>query len=163
MTRYRLPEPLRVLKRNQPSYAYIELAALPKMRSKFSSRLHKKFALAAKEQPWVPGDNNTLTLSATPDEIADWIGFPKASDGKVHVGKLRDRFLNKIEADFADVRAFRLEVVPQEPGGQGNPLVAVDFVLHMAPPSRHTVPMLFKPSEDVVRIGHKDIVQFPGF
>jgi hypothetical protein len=158
--RYRLPEPLRALMRSQPSYAYIELAALPKMRSKYSSRLYKKFALAAKEQPWVAGDDNRLTVTGTPDEIADWIGFPLQANGKVHVGKLRDRFLKKVDENFADIRAFRVEVVPQEPGGRGNPLVAVDFVLHLAPPSRHTVPMLFKPSEDVVRIGHKDIVQY---
>lgn len=158
--RYRLPEPLRILMRTQPSYAYIELAALPKMRSKFSSRLYKKFALAAKAQPWVPGDDNTLTVTGTPAEIADWIGFPLEANGKVHVGKLRDRFLKKIVADFIDVRAFRLEVLPQEPGGRGNPLVAVDFVLYLAPPPRHTVPMFFKPSEDKVRIGNKDVIQY---
>ncbi|MHA6642731.1 RepB family plasmid replication initiator protein [Mesorhizobium sp. A623] len=158
--RYRLPESLRILMRNMPSYAYIELAALPKMRSKFSSRLYKRFALAAKEQPWVPGDDNTLTLTGTPDEVSDWIGFPKEAKGRVHVGKLRARFLKKVEADFADVRAFRLECSPRVSKARGNPITEIDFILHLAPPSRHTVPMFFKPSEDVARVSHKDVIQY---
>nr|WP_281407251.1 RepB family plasmid replication initiator protein [Mesorhizobium sp. M8A.F.Ca.ET.207.01.1.1] len=158
--RYRLPEPLRVLMRNQREYAYIELAALPKMRSKFSSRLYKQLALRAAKQKWVPGDDNTITVSGTPDEVAEWIGFPKEANGKVHVGKLRARFLDKVESDFADVRAFRLEYVPHEPGGRGNPLARVEFVLHLAPPPRHSVPMFFKPSDSTVRVGNKDIIGY---
>ena len=154
--KYRLPEPLRAMMRNMPSYAYLELAALPKMRSKFSSRLYKLLVLKAKDQPWIAGDDNVISVSGTPDEIADWIGFPKEKDGRVHVGKLRARFLDKVVDDFADVRAFRLEYSPEAPGGRGNPLGMVTFALHLAPPSRHTVPMFFKPSNDVGRIGGKD-------
>lgn len=158
--RYRLPEPLRILMRNQPTYAYLELAALPKMRSKFSSRLYKLFVLRAKDKQWVAGDDNTITVSGTPDEIADWIDFPKEANGRVHVGKLRVRFLDKVVADFADVRAFRLEYNAEEPGGRGNPLGMVTFSLHLAPPSRHTVPMFFKPSDDIARIGGKDLPMY---
>ncbi|MFD2054203.1 replication initiation protein [Mesorhizobium calcicola] len=154
--RYRLPEPLRVLMRDQRQYAYVELAALPRMRSKFSTRLYKMFALKAKDRPWVPGEDNVITVSGTPDEVADWIGFPKEADGRVHGGKLRARFLEKAIEDFADVRAFRMEMDLKQ-GGRGNAIQAVTFTLHLSPPSRHTVPMFFKPSDDKVRVGNKDV------
>ena len=106
---FSLPEPLRELMRRQPTYAYVELAALPAMKSKFSARLYRRLALAASKEKWVPGRENAVELYATVDELADWIGWPRAKDGSVHSGKLRDRFLKRIGDDFAAVRAFRLE------------------------------------------------------
>lgn len=158
--RYRLPDPLRVLMRKPPEFAYIEMAALPKMRSKFSSRLYKMAALLASKRKWVAGDDNVITIEGTPDEVADWVGFPKEQDGRVHAGKLRARFLAKVVDDFVDVRAFRLECEVVEGKGRGKPIQSVVFRLHLAPPSRHTVPMFFKPSEDVFRIGSKDLPQY---
>jgi hypothetical protein len=157
--RYRLPEPLRELMRRQPSYGYVELAALPKMRSKFSSRLYRKLALATSRRKWEAGGDNTVIVSGTPDEIADWIGFPREKDGRVHVGKLRKRFLSRVEADLADVRAFTFKVDLDEPGGRGNPLVGVKFVLRLNPRSRHMTASTFNPANAAGfrRVGGKDL------
>lgn len=156
---YRLPEPLRVLMSEQRAYAYVELAAFPKMRSKFSSRLYRVLALRAKGQPWTPGGENVVTVTATPDEIARWVGFPVSQDGRVHSGKLKERLLNKLEDDFAAVRAFRLEF-QLEHGGRGNALRKVTFRLHLSPPERHTVPMFFNPKQDIARIGGTDAPEY---
>ncbi|MBP0439127.1 hypothetical protein [Tianweitania sediminis] len=157
--RYRLPEPLRVLMREQHSYAYLELAALPRMRSKFSSRLYRVLALKARAAPWKPGQENVLRVSATPDEVAGWVGFSVAAGGRVHVGKLKERFLSKVVADFAGVRAFRLSM-DLDQGGRGNALREIVFSLAVMPPARHTVPMFFDPRTDVARVGGKDSKEY---
>lgn len=158
--RYRLPDPMRALMRKPPQYAYIEMSALPKMRSKYSSRLYKMAALRSSKQKWIAGDDNTILIEGTPDQVADWIGFPKERDGKVHAGKLRARFLSKVVSDFVDVRAFRLECEVVDGKGRGSPIETVRFRLHLAPPSRHTVPLFFKPSEDIARVGSRDLPQY---
>jgi hypothetical protein len=157
--RYRLPEPMRELMRRQPSYAYIELAALPRMRSKFSSRLYKKLALATSKEKWTPGGKNEVAISGTPEEVATWIGFPREKDGKLHVGKLRRRFLDRVKDDFKDVRAFRMSVKLDEPGGRGNPLAKITFTLRLNAPSRHMTASTFSPADAQGwrRIGSKDL------
>lgn len=157
--RYRLPEPLRELLRRQPSYGYIELAAFPRMKSKFSGRLYKKLALATAKQKWTPGGDNTVTVSGTPDEVATWIGFPREKDGKLHVGKMRRRFLERVKDDFKDVRAFRMSVKLDEPGGRGNPLAKITFTLRLNAPSRHMTASRFSPADaqGYKRIGSKDL------
>jgi len=158
--RYRLPEPLRELMRDQRSgYAYVELTAFPRMKSKFSSRLYKRFALLARQSPWKAGESNAVTIRATPDEIAAWVGFPVGRDGRVHGGKLKDRVLDKLGHDFRDVRAFSLDV-RLDHGGRGNALRGVDFTIRVAPPAHHTVPMTFDPCKDRVRVGAKDVAEY---
>ncbi len=158
--RYRLPAPVRDLLGSQPRYAYLELAALPSMCSKYSLRLYKRMALEASSRKWVPGEDNTLRFSPTPAEFANWIGFPVTADGGVTAGKLRERVLDHLARDFAGVRAFRLSVSPRRGTGRGAPLVAIDVEITLAAPDRHAVPMFFHPSLDRLRPGYKDVEEY---
>lgn len=158
--KYRLPEPLRELMASQESYAYVELAALPQMDSKFSSRLYRRLAYAASKTRWKPGADNTVVVSATVDELADWVGFPRLADGKVHGGKLKERFLSKIDGDFAAVRAFALEVWEVRGEGRGSPLNGLVFTLRLRAPALHTVHAIFKPSKDTARVGAADFIKY---
>lgn len=154
--KFSLPEPLRELMRRQPTYAYIELAALPAMRSKFSARLYRRLALAASKEKWVPGRENVVEVYATTDELAHWIGWPRQKDGSVHSGKLRDRFLKRIDDDFASVRAFALECEEDRASTRGRPLLGITFRLRLQPPSRHTVRVPAVVQRGEFRPGFKD-------
>ncbi|MBX3576270.1 MAG: RepB family plasmid replication initiator protein [Rhizobiaceae bacterium] len=158
--RYRLPAPLRDLLGSQPRYAYLELAALPSMSSKYSLRLYKRLALEASERKWAAGQDNTFRLSPTPSEFAGWVGYPLEADGTVRAGKLRERVLDKIDEDFAGVRAFGLTVTPRRGSGRGAPLVAIDLDVTLRAPDPRTVRCFFNPNTDPLRPGDKDIERF---
>ncbi|WP_187970713.1 hypothetical protein [Aquibium microcysteis] len=160
VVRYRLPAPIRELLGTQPRYAYLELAALPTMSSKYSLRLYKRLALEASKRKWVPGEDNTIRLSPTPAELAGWVGFPLDASGGVKAGKLRERVLDHLPKDFADVRAFRIAVAPRKGGGRGAPVEAIDIELTLSPPERRAVRLFFQPSLDPVRVGRKDLEEY---
>lgn len=160
IVRYRLPAPIRELLGTQPRYAYLELAALPSMSSKYSLRLYKRLALEASARKWVPGEDNTVRLSPTPAELAAWVGFPLDANGNVKAGKLRERVLDHLEKDFADVRAFRLSVTPRKGSGRGAPIEAIDIDITLRAPDRRAVRLFFRPSLDPVRVGRKDLEKY---
>src|SRR5690606_2610641 len=70
--RYSLPEPIRILMRSMPAYAYLELAPLSQMKSKYSVRLYRVLAAAAAKEKWVPGRDNRVIVSATLEDLYRW-------------------------------------------------------------------------------------------
>jgi len=160
--RYRLPAPIRDLLATQPRYAYLELAALPAMSSKYSLRLYKKLALAAAGRKWEAGQDNRIVLSPTPAEFAAWIGYPLDADGTVKPGKLKERVLGRIADDFRKVQAFEATVTPRKgPGrGRGGRVEAIDIEIRLRAPDRRAVRCFFRPSEDPLRPGDKDVEKY---
>lgn len=161
---YTLPRPIRALMATQSEYAYLELAALPRMESKYSSRLYRVLAWTARKRKWKPGGENRFSLSHTPEQLADLVGFPRLN-GKLQVGKLRERFITKIESDFADVRAFTVRVrCEHAPKRRGNPLVSVVLDVDLSPPSQRAARnrVLFRRvrNGDAPRVGGKDSRQY---
>lgn len=158
--KYKLPDPLRDLLATQRRYAYLELSALPLMSSKYSIRLYKRLVLEASAKKWDFDSDNTIRLSPTPHEFASWIGFPVDANGRVKVGKLRERVLSKIADDFRTVQAFTVSLTPRQGFGRGAPLAAIDIEIQLRAPSRHRVAGFFKPSADTVRVSFADTEQY---
>lgn len=141
LVHFALPAPIKSALCAKSDYAYIEIAALPAMRSKFVSRLYKALVaeLKASGRQWVKGAENKVTITATVDQVASWVCFPKEKDGSVRPGKLKERVLDLAAAQFKDVRAFGLEVVLIVAKTRGNPITDVRFELTLNPPSHHQV------------------------
>ncbi|WSH00280.1 RepB family plasmid replication initiator protein [Rhizobium ruizarguesonis] len=135
---YQLPEPLRIAMSDRARYAYVELAALPAMSSTYSSRLYRRLvaAIAESGKRWVVDGDNVVMVEATPRELADWVSFPRSRDGSLHVGKLRERVLSGLAADFAAVSAFNFSMLTHAGAGRGRPLERITFRLELAAPSR---------------------------
>ncbi|MCV3768901.1 hypothetical protein [Rhizobium sp. TRM95796] len=148
LVHFALPAPIKTALTAQSAYAYVEVAALPAMRSKFITRLYKALvaALKATGRRWVKNGDNKVTVTATVEQVADWICFPREKDGSVRPGKLRERVLDIAAAQFQDVQAFGLKVVPVSAKTRGNPLVEVRFELSLNPPSHHHSRALFDAS-----------------
>lgn len=136
---YQFPEPIHALMRRMPRYAYIELAAVGdgRMSSKYSQALYRYLAAAASEVKWSPDEDatNSVTVSLSPDELADVVGFPRK--GPAPFGKLQERVLRHVETDFAGVRRFRTQVEIVRKPGRGRPVTSVDFHLQVAAPSHY--------------------------
>jgi hypothetical protein len=162
--RFALPEPICALMRSQPRYAFVELAAMSSMRCRYSSRLYRVLALEAAKATWEPGADNTVIVSATPDDLAGWVGFPRRKDGTVAYGKLKERLLSFIadgeQGDLASVQRFATEIREVRKPGRGHPVERIKFVLTLRPPSYRMIRCSFKPSEDVARVGGKDLPEY---
>lgn len=154
---YQLPEPLRVVMSDRARYAYIELAALPAMSSTYSSRLYRRLVAAVAEsgKRWQAGEDNAVVVEATPDDLASWVSFPRDRDGRVHVGKLRERVLAGLQKDFASVTAFGFSMTTHVGSGRGRPLERIAFRLELAAPSRFKTRITYTP-EDMRFVGGGD-------
>ncbi|WP_139975228.1 RepB family plasmid replication initiator protein [Ochrobactrum sp. CGA5] len=143
--RYSLPKPVRDLMRSMPSlYAYLELAPLATMRSKFSIRIYRVLAAAAVQKRWSPGGDNEIVLKATSEEIAAWCGFPRDIETGVNFGKLKERVLNGLEADLASIRRFKTKIIEvRKQKMRGRPLDHMEFRLELQAPSHHQTRVLF--------------------
>lgn len=139
MVHFSLPLPLRSVLTQKQEYAYIEVAALPGMRSKFVSRLYKALVaeLKATGRRWIKGGDNQLVITATVEQVADWVCFPREKDGRVRGGKLKERVLDIAVAQFNDVQAFGLTINAEPAKTRGNPILEVRFELTLNPPSHH--------------------------
>lgn len=138
---FTLPAPIKEALAVKRDYAYIEIAALPAMRSKFVARLYKALVAGLKSsgRQWIKGGDNKLTITASVDQVASWVCFPREKDGSVRPGKLKERVLDVAAGQFRDVQAFTLEVVPVVARTRGNPIIEVRFELALNPPSHHQV------------------------
>jgi hypothetical protein len=141
LVHFTLPAPIRNALTAKSEYAYVEIAALPAMRSKHVARLYKALVaeLKATGRQWVKGGSNTVTITASVDQIAEWVSFPREKDGTVRPGKLKERVLDIAVAQFKDVQAFGLKVVPVVAKTRGNPIVDVRFELALNAPSHHQI------------------------
>lgn len=142
---FALPAPIKTALTAQTEYAYVEVAALPAMRSKFVARLYKALVaeLKATGRRWIKGGDNTVTVTASVDQVADWVCFPREKDGRVRGGKLKERVLDIAVDQFKDVQAFTLSINAEPAKTRGNPIIEVQFVLTLNPSSHHQSRILF--------------------
>lgn len=138
---YSFAKPLRALMSNMKSYAYIELLALSKMKSKYSSQLYKKFALEVAQKEWKPNESNEYTVSGTPDEIGTWAGLDIT---KFTMSKLKERVLKFLDDDFSNVRAFSVRMHEHRSTKRGRTIERIDFILTVQPPSHFSKYARFK-------------------
>ncbi|MEY9562283.1 replication initiation protein [Sinorhizobium fredii] len=129
-----LPDPMRRIMTEKREFAYLELAALPKMKCKFSQPLYRVLLAKVREsrRVWIPGEDNTVVVTASVDEIGAWVGFPREKDGSIHSGKLRTRMLENVARDFDRIQAFKIAVNPVRGTTRGNPIIEVEFELTLA-------------------------------
>lgn len=142
---FSLPEPIRAVMSDRAHYAYVELAALPTMSSTYSSRIYRRLVAAVSEsgKRWEPGSDNALTIETTPEEVASWASFPRLRDGRLHVGKLRERVLAGLAADFAAVQAFSFSMSTFVGSGRGRPLERIVFRLELSAPSQYKTRLVY--------------------
>lgn len=161
LVHFTLPAPIKCALAVKTDYAYIELAALPAMRSKFVARLYKALVaeLKASGRQWVKGGDNKVTITATVDQVAAWVWFPREKDGSVRPGKLRERVLDVAAAQFSDVQAFAIKVVPVVARTRGNPITEVRFELTLNPPSHHQIRAIYDAS-GIKQFGGVDSPEF---
>lgn len=158
--RYALPEPIRILMREMPAYAYLELAALSQMKSKYSVRLYRIFAAAAAREKWTPSGDNRVVVSATLEDLYQWTGFP-LENGSPNFGKFRQRVLNVLQSELSTVRRFSLRIDEVRKEARGRPLERVDFVLNLRAPSHHMKHASFKRGEHKQKnMGGVDAAQY---
>ncbi|MCH4539455.1 replication initiation protein [Ochrobactrum sp. A-1] len=159
--RYSLPEPIRILMREMPAYAYLELAPISQMKSKYSVRLYRVLAAAAAREKWTPNGDNRVTVSASLEDLFQWTGFPADKDGAMSFGKFRQRVLADLDKELATVRRFGLRIEEIRKEGRGRPLERVDFHLNLRAPSHHMTRATFEPGEHNKRgIGGVDKPEF---
>lgn len=161
LVHFTLPLPIKTALTAKTEYAYVEIAALPAMRSKHVARLYKALVaeLKATGRQWIKGANNTVTITASVDQVADWVCFPREKDGSVRPGKLKERVLDIASGQFKDVQAFGLTVIPVSAKTRGNPLIEVRFELKLNPPSHHQIRATFD-ATGIKQFGGVDAVEF---
>lgn len=158
--RYSLPEPIRILMREMPAYAYLELAPISQMKSKYSVRLYRVFAAAAAREKWVPGGQNKVVVSAALEDLYKWTGFP-LDNGAMNFGKFRQRVLKDLTSELSTVRRFSLRIEEIRKEARGRPLERVDFHLILRAPSHHMTRATFEEAEHIIRkIGGVDAPEF---
>lgn len=173
---YQLPAPIREALAAKSQYAYVELAALPPMRSKYSIALYRRLAAMTDGKRWMPGGSNRMSTTYTPSRLAEVIGFPVGPDGKVHGGKLRKHVLDRImpqfdedtgerlPGDFDAVKNFSVDVtVVDNPKRRGRPIEKIEFTVTLAMPQlRHDrwIDYRRKPEPGDPRIGAADCPQY---
>ncbi len=148
LVHFTLPAPIKSALATKTDYAYIEIAALPSMRSKFVARLYKALVaeLKASGRQWIKGGDNKVTITATVDQVVGWVCFPREKDGSVRPGKLKERVLDVTAAQFKDVQAFTLVVIPVMAKTRGNPIIEVRFELTLNPPPHHQIRAVYDAS-----------------
>lgn len=118
---YSLPKPLRTAMLQNRDYALLDLNVLPRLKSKYAARLYPKLALIAGydaplRKPWI----------ATPDEIGEFLGFPK-KEGKFAVADLRRAVETAVEQINEHATRFEVELRVEREAGRGRPLAAFRF------------------------------------
>lgn len=160
---YQFPDPIRWLMRHMPTYGYIELAAIAQgtMRSKYSHMLYKHVAFEVARRPWKEGDSNVFSLSFTPEELADIVGFPRIK-GAVPFGKLHERVISKILADFAGVRKFDLSITYDGDTApkKGRTVNTVELSIKIHPDTHHIVRGDTRLSTKGAKIGAPDAPRY---
>lgn len=118
---YSIPKALRTAMIQSRGFLWLDLNVLPRLKSKYAARLYPKLALIAGHdvplrKPWV----------ATPDEIGDFLGFPK-TDGKFAAADLRRAVETAVEQINEHAVRFEVELKLQRDAGRGRPIAAFRF------------------------------------
>lgn len=156
-----LPDPIRRIMTEKREFAYLELAALPKMKCKFSQPLYRVLLAKVREsgRVWIPGEDNTVVVTASVDEIGTWVSFPREKDGSIHSGKLRTRMLENVARDFERIRAFKIAVNPIRGTTRGNPIVEVEFEITLAAPDHRRLRASYD-AAGIKQFGGTDVEQY---
>ncbi|WP_158665324.1 replication initiation protein [Sinorhizobium fredii] len=156
-----LADPMRRIMTEKREFAYLELAALPKMKCKFSQPLYRVLLAKVREsgRVWIPGENNTVVVTASVDEIGTWVGFPREKDGSIHSGKLRTRMLENVVRDFERIQAFKIAVNPVRGATRGNPIIEVEFELTLAPPDHRRIRAIYD-GAGIKQFGGTDVEEY---
>lgn len=135
VVRFSLPSRVWLLLASQPSYGYLELAALASMSSRYGVHLYRHLALRMSRAKWDPVEPETV-LEYTPEQAAAVIGFV---DAPLNVGRLTTA-LKRAVGDLGGVRAFSVEYAePRRRKAKGAPLVAFVLRVTMRPRQLDTV------------------------
>lgn len=134
VVRFSLPSRVWWLLASQPSYAYLELAALATMSSRYGIHLYRHLALRMSRTRWDPMEPDTV-LHYSPEEAAAAIGYDEAP---MQVGRLTTA-LKRAVSDLKEVRRFRVEyAAPRRRAAKGAPISAFVLQIAMLPPQVET-------------------------
>lgn len=170
---FQLPPPLRDYMADQGHYAYIELAALPQMRSKYSLAIYRMLAGWTSEMRWRSEEKKSLLSTFSPEELAKKIGFPTGPHGKLHGGKFKKQVLDRImrrydedgntlPTDLDGIRNFSVDIsLDYDAKSRGRPLRSITFRVTLAVPDhRHDRRMSYRPQPGQQRFGTMDIKRY---
>ena len=133
--RYTIPRPVSELMASQPRYAYIELAPLAQMSSKYGIRLYRHLALgiAGARREWDPAGDNRHEVVVDVARMKSWLGWTGE-----HVGQMQLRAMKPALADLKHVRRFSLEKIdPIRGKRRGGGIDGWTIVLRINPPAAH--------------------------
>lgn len=118
---FNLPSPIRHFMRQPSRYAYIELAALSQMKSKYGIRLYRYLILRSQS-----GLDNLMEFEMTAEEIAHIVDYRPAS---FHVGQFKLKVLGPALEDVKHSRRFELDMseVRGRGRGRGRPVLRYRF------------------------------------
>ncbi len=142
---WQFPEPLRLLMSDMRRYAHIELSAVVgKKSSRYSTAIYKYLALEASKHRWEPGARNMITVSVSPDELADIVDFPRDASGRYNIGKLSAVVVGH-EDDYEIVRRFKAVGRPVYAARRGRPVERYEFEIQLCPPSPQHIAVSYSP------------------
>ena len=154
--RYTIPSPICDLMAHQERYAYVELAALARMRSRYGVHLYRHLAYALRLQKWVAGLENLHEVTVSVADMKTWLGW--SGD---HIGQLQLRGLKPAVADLAHVRGFSLvKIDPVKGRRRGGGIDGWTLTLRLNEPSAHHGRMQEVPDEVRRIVGGMDIPMY---
>lgn len=124
---FNLPEPVRFFMSRPGRYAYVELAALAKMRSKYGVRLYKHLLLRAtcdRESEW--------EFEATAAELAEIVGLQSKSELE-NITMFKQRVLLPALADCQHSNRFTVELGELRGRGRGRGGKVLRFKIKLTP------------------------------
>jgi hypothetical protein len=143
---YSFAEPFRILMRSMREYAHIELGPMCAM-GKYDIAIYKFLALQASKQKWMPGDQNDLTVSVRPDDLADILDYPRDASGKYNIGKLSAAVTAHTD-EYKLVRRFKvISARPIYDAVKGRAISAYEFILEIQAPTQHHVLARYTPGQ----------------
>lgn len=157
VVRYVLPSPIAYLMASPTRYAYLELAAIAGMGTRYGVRLYRQLALRMAKQKWDPYADPT-TIELAPAEMADWLGYRETP---LHVGHLKT-VLDRAVCDLSSVRRFAVRLgEPVREAKRGAPIGAFRIIVELREPARtvaHVSPTVR--NYGVTRVGGSDAPQY---
>ncbi|SER59461.1 Initiator Replication protein [Faunimonas pinastri] len=138
---YNLPIPVRRMMARPERFAYLELAPLAAMQSKYGIRLYRLLTALTFGMKWKKtyGDDNLLVFEFTPEELAERLGYPVGPEG-LHTRKFRERAVAPAIQDLLGVRRFRArELDPIRGTGRGSPVEKIRIEVELCTPDPRIV------------------------